>query len=54
MGQGNNKIQSPPSLEVVYQNVERLFGDLSEGSKVEQVNDPIITISRNMSELGSF
>lgn len=36
------------------QNVEKLFGELVETSKAELVNEPIINISRNISEEGSF
>ena len=46
MGQ---KIQGsePPTLEAVNKNVDLLFGQLYESKKIDEVNNPIIDISRN-------
>ena len=54
MGQANQQVEPPPSPEVIQQNIELLFGELKDTSQIEKVNDPIIIISRNLSEEGSF
>lgn len=56
MGQasGSAKEEPAPTLEVVNDNIQLLFGEHWEAGKVELVNDPIIVISRNLSEGGSF
>lgn len=56
MGQasGSGKEEPAPSLEAVNDNVDLLFGEYWEAARVELVNDPIIVISRNLSEGGSF
>lgn len=55
MGQSKSgKVEVGPSVEIVNKNVELLFGDLSESNKIESLNNCIILISRNLTELGSF
>ena len=56
MGQNNGaaKVEQPPTLEQINNNIEELFGRQFAADKVDSINEPIIIISRNLSEEGSF
>jgi hypothetical protein len=56
MGQGKSypKIPGLTSTETANKHADILFGDHSEATRAELVNEHIDKISRNFSEVGSF
>ena len=46
--------EPPPTPEIIDRNIQLLFEESTETSKIEEVNQPIIIISRNLSQEGSF